>query len=77
MLSYSPIHQAEMLYKNNPKMLDQYQFCEDHFVPLCLTLGEDELKQGLVTVRNVATRKEEKIKREELVQYLADFFKSS
>ncbi|KJE94583.1 histidyl-tRNA synthetase-PB [Capsaspora owczarzaki ATCC 30864] len=59
---------AEILYKNNPKILDQFQYCEDHMIPLCLTIGEDEIKAGQVTLRVVATRQETKVARANLAE---------
>lgn len=47
-----------MPYRANPKMLDQLQYCEDRGIPYALIIGEDELKKGVVKLRNIATRKE-------------------
>uniref|UniRef100_A0AAR2L2E3 histidine--tRNA ligase n=1 Tax=Pygocentrus nattereri TaxID=42514 RepID=A0AAR2L2E3_PYGNA len=49
---------AELLYKKNPKLLTQLQHCEETGIPLVAILGEQELKDGVVKVRNVATREE-------------------
>ncbi|XP_010218571.1 PREDICTED: histidine--tRNA ligase, cytoplasmic [Tinamus guttatus] len=49
---------AEMLYKKNPKLLNQLQYCEDTGVPLVAIVGEQELKDGVVKLRVVATREE-------------------
>ncbi|KAK2563227.1 Histidine--tRNA ligase [Acropora cervicornis] len=58
--------QAELLYKKNPKMLNQFQFCEENGIPFCLVIGESELQQGVVTLRDMASREEEQVKRDEL-----------
>ena len=50
--------QAELLYKKNPKMLNQFQFCEENGIPICLVIGESELQQGVVTLRDMASREE-------------------
>lgn len=50
--------QAELLYKKNPKMLNQFQFCEENGIPFCLVIGESELQQGVVTLRDMASREE-------------------
>ncbi|KAL7868300.1 hypothetical protein SRHO_G00096840 [Serrasalmus rhombeus] len=59
---------AELLYKKNPKLLTQLQHCEETGIPLVAILGEQELKDGVVKVRNVATREEVDVSRAELVE---------
>ncbi|OXB74271.1 UNVERIFIED_CONTAM: hypothetical protein H355_011723 [Colinus virginianus] len=49
---------AEVLYKKNPKLLNQLQYCEDTGIPLVAIVGEQELKDGVVKLRVVATREE-------------------
>ncbi|CAH0721588.1 unnamed protein product, partial [Brenthis ino] len=61
---------TEQSYKKNPKMLNQLQHCEENGIPLAVILGESELKNGLVKIRNIKTRAEEEIPRENLVQEL-------
>jgi len=61
---------TETSYKANPKLLDQLQYCEDEGIPLVLILGEDELKQGVVKIRQVESREESYVKREELLMQL-------
>lgn len=50
--------QAEVMYKKNPKLLSQLQHCEDMGIPLVAILGEQELKDGVVKLRSVASREE-------------------
>ncbi|XP_029816130.1 histidine--tRNA ligase, cytoplasmic [Manacus vitellinus] len=59
---------AEMLYKKNPKLLNQLQYCEDTGIPLVAIVGEQELKDGVIKLRIVATREEVNIRRESLVE---------
>ncbi|XP_003219937.1 histidine--tRNA ligase, cytoplasmic [Anolis carolinensis] len=59
---------AEMLYKKNPKLLNQLQYCEETGIPLVAILGEQELKDGVVKLRDVATREEVDICRGKLVE---------
>lgn len=47
-----------MLYKKNPKLLNQLQYCEETGIPLVAIVGEQELKDGVVKLRVVATREE-------------------
>lgn len=46
------------MYKKNPKLLSQLQHCEESGIPLVAILGEQELKNGVVKLRDVATRDE-------------------
>ncbi|XP_061092751.1 histidine--tRNA ligase isoform X1 [Conger conger] len=59
---------AEVMYKKNPKLLSQLQHCEDSGIPLVAILGEQELKDGVVKLRNVATREEVDVSRADLVE---------
>ena len=46
------------MYKKNPKMLNQFQYCERENVPFIVTVGEGEKAKGGVTLRNTVTREE-------------------
>merc|ERR1712029_597517 len=59
---------AEHSYKKNPKMLNQLQYCEEQGIPLAIVLGESEIAGGIVKLRNVATREETEVKREEMIE---------
>ncbi|XP_075397795.1 histidine--tRNA ligase, mitochondrial isoform X2 [Tenrec ecaudatus] len=61
---------AELLYKNNPKLLTQLHYCEHTGIPLVVIIGEQEMKEGVVKLRSVASREEVAIKREHLVAEL-------
>ncbi|KAK6021122.1 anticodon binding domain protein [Ostertagia ostertagi] len=50
---------VELAYKANPKLLTQLQYCEDRLIPLVLIVGERELQEGVVKLRNVKTRAEQ------------------
>ncbi|XP_045855307.1 histidine--tRNA ligase, mitochondrial isoform X1 [Meles meles] len=58
---------SELLYKNNPKLLTQLHYCEHMGIPLVVIIGEQELKEGVIKLRSVASREEVAIKRENLV----------
>uniref|UniRef100_A0A672R9Q3 histidine--tRNA ligase n=1 Tax=Sinocyclocheilus grahami TaxID=75366 RepID=A0A672R9Q3_SINGR len=58
---------VEVLYKKNPKLLSQLQHCEETGIPLVAILGEQELKDGVVKLRNVASREEVDVPRADLV----------
>uniref|UniRef100_A0A646QFZ5 histidine--tRNA ligase n=1 Tax=Hemiscolopendra marginata TaxID=943146 RepID=A0A646QFZ5_9MYRI len=59
---------AEMSYKANPKLLAQLQHCEDNGIPFAIIIGESELQKGIVKLRNVKTRQEEEMPRENLCE---------
>lgn len=61
---------AEHSYKKNPKLLAQLQHCEENEIPWAVVIGEGEIANGIVKLRNVVTRQEEEIKREDLVEEL-------
>ncbi|XP_073966004.1 histidine--tRNA ligase isoform X1 [Choristoneura fumiferana] len=61
---------TEQSYKKNPKMLNQLQHCEETGIPLAVVLGDSELKRGVVKIRNIASREENEIPREKLVEEL-------
>lgn len=59
---------TEMSYKKNPKPLDQFQYCESNAIPLAVIIGQSELENNVVKLRNVATREEKELPRGEMVQ---------
>ena len=50
--------QTEIVYKKNPKLLNQFQYCERELVPFIVIVGEGEREKGGVTLRDVNTRQE-------------------
>jgi len=58
---------TEHSYKKNPKMLNQLQYCEDNGIPLAVVLGESEIAAGVVKLRDIVTRAEVEVKRDEMV----------
>ncbi|XP_045140676.1 histidine--tRNA ligase, cytoplasmic [Echinops telfairi] len=59
---------AELLYRKNPKLLNQLQYCEETGIPLVAIIGEQELKDGVIKLRSVASREEVDIRREDLAE---------
>ncbi|UYV64263.1 HARS [Cordylochernes scorpioides] len=49
---------AEHSYKLSPNLLVQFQYCEDKGIPWALVIGDSELKNGVVKLRNVAARRD-------------------
>lgn len=54
--------------KKNPKMLNQLQYCEENLIPYAVVIGESELQKGVVKLRNIETREEVEILRENLAE---------
>ncbi|KAI6189474.1 Histidine--tRNA ligase [Aphelenchoides bicaudatus] len=63
---------AEHSYKPNPKMLDQFQYAEDHGIPIILVIGNDELNAGCVKLRITKTREETNVKLDDLVEEIKE-----
>uniref|UniRef100_A0A146UP78 histidine--tRNA ligase n=1 Tax=Fundulus heteroclitus TaxID=8078 RepID=A0A146UP78_FUNHE len=63
--------------KQRAKFLDQVQYCENNHIPFCLVIGQSEVEDGVVKLREVETRTESVIKRdclvEEMKRLVADF----
>jgi histidyl-tRNA synthetase len=51
---------AEHSFKNNAKLLTQFQYCETKGIPYVIIIGEDEVNKGVVKLRNIVTRDEVK-----------------
>ncbi|XP_069754137.1 histidine--tRNA ligase isoform X2 [Narcine bancroftii] len=59
---------AEIMYKKNPKLLNQLQYSEESGIPLVAIIGEQELTEGVVKLRDVSTREEITVRRENLIE---------
>ncbi|GMS96196.1 hypothetical protein PENTCL1PPCAC_18371 [Pristionchus entomophagus] len=68
---------AEIVYKENPKMLNQLQYAEERAIPFVLIIGEQELKDGVVKLRNTKSRVETNVKLEDLQTSLAQMIATS
>ncbi|KAH8295888.1 hypothetical protein KR044_008262 [Drosophila immigrans] len=67
---------AEHSYKLNPKLLAQLQHCEEHQIPLAIVLGDAELAQGVVKLREVSTRQEATVPLTELANEIRSRLKA-
>ncbi|XP_070603013.1 histidine--tRNA ligase, cytoplasmic-like isoform X2 [Erythrolamprus reginae] len=61
-------NEAEMLYKKNPRLLEQLQYCEETGIPLAIIIGEQELNDGVVKLRDVVTRKEVNVPQDNFIE---------
>ena len=59
---------TEHSYKKNPKMLNQLQYCEDNGIPLAIVIGESEIAGGVVKLRDITSRAEVEVKRENMIE---------
>ena len=58
---------TEMMYRKDPKFLNQIQYCERESIPLVVIVGNEEKEKGGVKIRNVKTQKESFVKLSDLV----------
>ncbi|XP_075252916.1 histidine--tRNA ligase, cytoplasmic-like isoform X2 [Convolutriloba macropyga] len=68
---------TEFSYKINPRMLDQLQYAEENRIPWAVIIGESEITDDCVTLRNIETRVEERIARSEMISILKQRLSSS
>lgn len=68
---------AEHSYKQNPKLLAQLQYCEENQIPFAVILGDSELDRGVVKLREVATRSEVEIQRENIAEEIRKRIKAT
>ena len=59
---------AATTQKKNTKLVTEFQTCEAEGIPLCVMIGDGEIAQGIVKVRNVVTREETEVPRAELAE---------
>lgn len=53
--------------KLSPKVLKQFEHCEEYGIPLGLIIGTSELERGVVKIKEFATRKEDDVAIDDLV----------
>jgi len=58
--------EAEVIFKANSKLLNQFQYCEENQIPLCAVIGESELAKNVVMLRDMAKRQQTEVNREKL-----------
>ena len=51
-------------------MLNQLQYCEENQIPYAVVIGESELQRGVLKIRNIASREETEVLRENLIDEL-------
>lgn len=53
-------------------MLNQLQHCEENGIPLAIVLGDSELQKGSVKLRDIVTRQEVEVPRNQMVQAIKE-----
>eukprot|EP00002_Diphylleia_rotans_P022476 TRINITY_DN4402_c0_g1_i1.p1 TRINITY_DN4402_c0_g1~~TRINITY_DN4402_c0_g1_i1.p1 ORF type:complete len:954 (-),score=238.26 TRINITY_DN4402_c0_g1_i1:209-3070(-) len=59
---------AEMLYSVNPKMQEQIEYAIEQKIPFMVTIGENEVRDGVVQLKEVASKKQDTIARSVLAE---------
>lgn len=62
---------AAELYPDAAKMAKQFKYADDKGIPFVAIIGENELKQGFVTVKDMKTGEQKAVKEDELITLLA------
>lgn len=68
---------AEFGFKPNPKMGDQLNFCLDNYIPFMVLVGETELQDGVIKIKNLSEREESTVPRNEMVAALRQLLRKS
>ncbi|MCC6839429.1 MAG: histidine--tRNA ligase [Flavobacteriales bacterium] len=61
---------AAELYPDAVKMAKQFKYADDKGIPFVAIIGETEMKQGVVNVKNMKTGEQQAVKEEELLALL-------
>ena len=61
---------SDMSYANNPKMPRQLHYVFDNKIPFMIVLGEDELKNGIVTLKDIEKNEQSIMKKKDAIQIL-------
>ncbi len=61
---------AEFLYKKNPKMQQQIEYCLDNQISYMVVIGRNELEQGVVQVKDIVKETKTDMRRGEYIAFL-------
>ncbi|MFT3885147.1 MAG: histidine--tRNA ligase [Flavobacteriales bacterium] len=62
---------AAELYPDAVKMAKQFKYADDKGIPFVAILGENELKQGIITVKDMKNGEQKAVKQEELLSVVS------
>jgi histidyl-tRNA synthetase len=66
---------ADFMYKNKPKIKNQLSGCEKLGIPLAVIIGQNEVDQGIVKIKNFSTTEEIIVKRTEMIAKVSELLK--
>ena len=52
---------AEQCYRQKEKLLNQLQYCEERKIPFAVVIGQSEIDNNIVKLRDVVTREEAEV----------------
>jgi histidyl-tRNA synthetase len=61
---------TDMSYSNNPKMARQFETVFENQIPFMIVIGENEIKNGTVMLKNIRTEKQTEYTREDAIKLL-------
>lgn len=47
---------AEFMYKNKPKMQNQFNVCDRDHIPIAVIIGEQEINEGIVKIKQMTDK---------------------
>jgi len=56
------------LYPDQVKMAKQFKYADDKGIPFVAIIGDNEMKQGIITVKDMKTGEQKAVKQEELLE---------
>lgn len=68
---------AAELYPDKSKMAKQFKYADDKGIPYVAILGENELNQGIITVKDMKSSEQKAVRQEELVGWLSSMIAGS
>ena len=68
---------AETVYKDNANPKNQLEFALDNGIPLVLFIGENELKDGVVQIKELNTETQTEVQRSELIPQVKKFIEKN
>ena len=68
---------AEFIYELNPKPAKQLEYSLKTGIPLIMFLGEDEIKDGVVKIKELNTEKETFVERKNMIKEVKKFIQKN
>ncbi|GBG30659.1 Histidine--tRNA ligase, cytoplasmic [Hondaea fermentalgiana] len=68
---------AETSYKASAKFMTQVQHCEKNAIPFAVVVGKSELEAGKIKIRNIVSKDEEEVPRDQYIARLKELLAGS